>query len=155
MLVTNQHRETLMKQRFTTECTNGCHSTNKWVIRVAGAPHVNLWRLPKLNQSGWWFQPLWKILVSWDDYSQYMGKKCSKPPISKPINHQNCTAKQTSDIGMLWDISATNMRMKVTIFFSWKKLVAWCDRHFLGECTNPMSSNSTGILLGRSWVIYS
>ena len=22
--------------------------------------------------SGWWFQPLRKILVSWDDYSQYM-----------------------------------------------------------------------------------
>ena len=24
--------------------------------------------------SGWWFQPLWKILVSWDYYSQYMEK---------------------------------------------------------------------------------
>ena len=24
--------------------------------------------------SGWWFQPLWKILVSWGYYSQYMGK---------------------------------------------------------------------------------
>ena len=24
--------------------------------------------------SGWWFEPLWKILVSWDDYSQYMEK---------------------------------------------------------------------------------
>ena len=24
--------------------------------------------------SGWWFQPLWKILVSWDDSSQYMEK---------------------------------------------------------------------------------
>ena len=23
---------------------------------------------------GWWFQPLWKILVSWDDSSQYMEK---------------------------------------------------------------------------------
>ena len=21
---------------------------------------------------GWWFQPLWKILISWDYYSQYM-----------------------------------------------------------------------------------
>ena len=28
--------------------------------------------------SGWWFQPLWKILVSYY-YSQYM-EKCSKPP---------------------------------------------------------------------------
>ena len=24
--------------------------------------------------TGWWFQLLWKILVSWDDYSQYMEK---------------------------------------------------------------------------------
>ena len=26
------------------------------------------------KSSGWWFEPLWKILVNWDDYSQYMGK---------------------------------------------------------------------------------
>ena len=31
--------------------------------------------------SGWWFQPLRKILANWDDYSQYM-EKCSKPPTS-------------------------------------------------------------------------
>ena len=24
--------------------------------------------------SGWWFQPLWKILVSWDEYSKYLVK---------------------------------------------------------------------------------
>ena len=24
--------------------------------------------------SGWWFQPLWKKKVSWDDYSQDMEK---------------------------------------------------------------------------------
>ena len=29
---------------------------------------------PKTIGSGWWFEPLWKILVNWDDYSQYMGK---------------------------------------------------------------------------------
>ena len=23
---------------------------------------------------GWWFQPFWKILVNWDDYSQYLAK---------------------------------------------------------------------------------
>ena len=32
--------------------------------------------------SGWWFQPIWKILVTWDDYSQSMGKKSHVP------NHQ-------------------------------------------------------------------
>ena len=25
--------------------------------------------------AGWWFQPLWKILVNWDDHSQCMKKK--------------------------------------------------------------------------------
>ena len=24
------------------------------------------------SNTAWWFHPLWKILVSWDDYSQYM-----------------------------------------------------------------------------------
>ena len=24
------------------------------------------------TSSGWWFQPIWKILVSWDYYSQYI-----------------------------------------------------------------------------------
>ena len=35
----------------------------------------------RMYRTGWWFQPLWKILVNWDDYSQYMeNKNCSKPP---------------------------------------------------------------------------
>ena len=25
--------------------------------------------------SGWWFEPLWNISISWDDYSRYMEKK--------------------------------------------------------------------------------
>jgi hypothetical protein len=29
--------------------------------------------------SGWWFQPSWKILVSWDDYSQHMEKEKNVP----------------------------------------------------------------------------
>ena len=34
-----------------------------------------------LRISGWWFEPLWKILINWGDYSQYMEEKtCSKPP---------------------------------------------------------------------------
>ena len=31
--------------------------------------------------TGWWFQPIWKVLVNWDDYFQiWENKKCSKPP---------------------------------------------------------------------------
>ena len=43
----------------------------------------NHWILITL-EAGWWFQLLWKILVNWNDYSQYMekSKSCSKPPTS-------------------------------------------------------------------------
>ena len=34
----------------------------------------NIYLKKHLWSSGWWFEPLWKILVSWDHYSQYMGK---------------------------------------------------------------------------------
>ena len=48
----------------------------------------NLWII---YGSGWWFEPLWKILVSWDDYSQYIWKnqKCSKPPTSDDKVHSS------------------------------------------------------------------
>ena len=48
------------------------------------APHLDFaaaacnarapWRMVDTGDhsiSNWWFQPIWKILVSWDDYSQY------------------------------------------------------------------------------------
>ena len=38
--------------------------------------------------SGWWFQPLWKILISWDYFMfpiYAKNKKCSKPPTSFSI----------------------------------------------------------------------
>ena len=36
----------------------------------------------KQSISGWWFEPLWKISVNWDDYSQYMENRKWQP------NHQ-------------------------------------------------------------------
>ena len=36
-----------------------------------------------INRSGWWFEPLRKILVSWDysvQYTVWKHKKSSKPP---------------------------------------------------------------------------
>ena len=44
-----------------------------------------IWKTP-----GWWFQPLWKILVNGDDYSQSMGKKCSKPATSLDLTTRLC-----------------------------------------------------------------
>ena len=35
--------------------------------------------------TGWWFQPLWKTLVKWDDYSQYT-EKIKHVPNHKPVS---------------------------------------------------------------------
>ena len=51
---------------YTISCHHISSSTCTW------HPHTPI--------SGWWFEPLWKILANWDDYSQYMGKTCFKPP---------------------------------------------------------------------------
>ena len=80
---------------FATSPAGAAHQTcfSKTMLRTSG-PHTepslwescetygHIWRKSWKNHvAGWWFQPLWKILVSWDDYSQYMGKNtCSKPP---------------------------------------------------------------------------
>ena len=54
------------------------------------------------NSSGWWCQPLSKILVSWDDYSQYMEKykmfqttnqSCSSPNRPSPFAFPGTFAK--------------------------------------------------------------
>jgi hypothetical protein len=36
--------------------------------------HPAIWSYLVTVYAGWWFQALRKILVSWDDYSQYMEK---------------------------------------------------------------------------------
>ena len=37
--------------------------------------------------TAWWFQPLWKILVSWGDYSQYMEKIKNVPNHQPDFSH--------------------------------------------------------------------
>ena len=41
---------------------------------MSGLSWVSLTHSNTECYTGWWFEPLWKILVNWDDYSQYMGK---------------------------------------------------------------------------------
>ena len=38
----------------------------------------------EVHGPGWWFQPLWKILISWDDYFQYMEKQ--NVPNHQPVD---------------------------------------------------------------------
>ena len=48
-----------------------CHARAKLPRRRQKIDIVT-WEAKK--KTGWWFEPLWKILVNCDDYSQYMGK---------------------------------------------------------------------------------
>ena len=51
-----------------------CEDTPSWSSK---------WNCQLETHTGWWFQPLWKILVNGKDYPIYCGKKkCSKPPTS-------------------------------------------------------------------------
>ena len=56
--------------------TSGCFIPSK--ITWGSAP-----TMMTMTISGWWFHPLWKILVNWDDYFQYDGKIVNVP------NHQS------------------------------------------------------------------
>ena len=51
-----------------------------WVSPSLQTLRNHLWN--HLWISGWWFQPLWKILVNWNDHSQYLLKlkKFQSPP---------------------------------------------------------------------------
>ena len=77
---------------YDSSCSAGCGTTTHWVDKCCRPQACESTALKQQQQqqqgtnsrlirTGWWFQPLWNILVSWDDYSQYVEKKtCSKPP---------------------------------------------------------------------------
>ena len=44
--------------------------------------------------AGWWFQPLWKILVSWDYYSQHMESHKIHIPNHQPLRYIPCSSNQ-------------------------------------------------------------
>ena len=84
------------------------------------------------SSSGWWFQPLWKILVNRDDYSQYMEHiECSKPPTS--LSHlefpiKSASQKRPSDWWsselIAWTQGPADQNPK------YKKLIADCTHGF-------------------------
>ena len=56
------------------------------------------WENPKSPQisqeikTGWWFEPLWNILVNWDDYTQYMGKLKMFQTTNQLLHTSPCTS---------------------------------------------------------------
>ena len=74
---------------FTSTCVaesfgNSMEFTWKSIKKMAIWCNLGMIHLIPRIRTGWWFQPLWKILVKWDYCSQYMEKynSCSKPPTS-------------------------------------------------------------------------
>ena len=59
----------LNKGKKLTICKNSIANATKLFHRIEDMPFH-----PLHSSTGWWFQPLWKILVSWGYSSQYMGK---------------------------------------------------------------------------------
>ena len=69
--------------------------------------------ISRKSLAGWWFQPIWKIWVKWDYYSQYMGKSPNHQPdwllwihddpcSLKPPKWSKCIAGLRSLIAMTW-----------------------------------------------------
>ena len=62
-------------------------SNNGWFSsslckRPEGNPMISFHSIT-IKHPGWWFQPIWKILVKWDEYPNiWRNKKGSKPPTS-------------------------------------------------------------------------
>ena len=66
---------------------------------LRGIPRVDPWIHETIFDkqkkiSGWWFQPPWKILVNWDDYSQLCGKIKNVPTHQPGI----CSLKKWYDV---------------------------------------------------------
>ena len=76
----------------------------------------------QLTLAGGWFEPLWKILVSWDDYSQYIPnhqpvgnlgeiKRMRGEEVSSPLTHLGwCRFKQVALIESWLPLNLLNDR---------------------------------------------
>ena len=83
------HRESPIEQAYKTTNHSAadllpglCHSLQRWTMAQLA---YNLWEITFFHASidkyifiytytGWWFQPLWKILANGKDYPIYYGK---------------------------------------------------------------------------------
>ena len=57
--------------------------------------------------TGWWFRPLWKILVSWDDCSQYMEKNPNYQPDERMAQYWDSINRLTYQ---WWSFAGTTPR---------------------------------------------
>ena len=92
------------KMMMTYDTEKNLRTGHRWLGRSHRLPYVYNYI------SGCWFEPLSKILVNWDDYSQYYGKIKNVP------NHQPdiITAMYCKPIGFsFWDLEICEQPMSV------------------------------------------
>ena len=73
-------------------------------------------------KTGWWFQPLRKILFNWDDYSQYMGKKMFQTTNQKNIKWP----KLAHFSGLGQPVRSKNGQSEIPLCKSWLVTVRTC-----------------------------
>ena len=73
-------------------------------------------------KTGWWFQPLRKILINWDDYSQYMEKK--KFQITNQKNIKWPKLAHFSGLGR--PVRSKNGQSEIPLCKSWLATVRTC-----------------------------
>ena len=89
--------------------------------------------------TGWWFQPPRKILVNWDDYSQYMGKY----KMFQTTNQMTCfLCEWLKDSNWMYR-SLQPCRLPFAFMASWRNMGHW-------HSERRMAAHNLQLTLGQS-----
>ena len=95
------------------------------------------------NITGWWFEPLWKILVNWDDYSQYMGKskmfQTTNQIISASLRENQASEK-------IFGALPNSSIFQVPWTIQWVQLYCMLFSYVLSSCL-PWPERSWGLMI--------
>ena len=114
---------------------------------------------PESTFTGWWFEPLWKILVNWDDYypNMWENKKCSKPPTRSSFDEPSIFLGEPIWLKLwlkvpsgIWNMirvpSGTNAELRVP-----QCLAEDMNKGCVGEASNGSIGTSSGTVPSR-WI---
>ena len=88
---TLHHNKLLIRHLKRNKCMFNNHRP---ILQSYGTDQECIQKRTRCNISCWWFQPLWKILVKRDDYSQYVDK--SHVPVTSSHHHLDMMIPQES-----------------------------------------------------------
>ena len=100
----------------------GCHLTEgvDWILmKISGKSRNSANTASNQVNPGWWFQPLWKILVKWVYYSQYMEKQESCSSHHQPEPLQKTIKKHRRQIPIHWGWDHGSPRASAVHLAAW------------------------------------